>query len=58
MGSVVVDTWGYDAAFMIAGTVGVCCAFITIFLRQPKLPQPQGRTPGQDEREPAALVHD
>ena len=37
MGSVVVDNWGYGAAFMIAGSVGVACAFISIFLRQPKL---------------------
>ena len=44
MGSVVVDNWGYGAAFMIAGSVGVACAFISLFLRQPKLPQSQQRT--------------
>ena len=58
MGSVVVSTWGYGAAFMIAGSVGVTCAFISIFLRQPKLPQSQQRTPDEDERGAAALVLD
>jgi hypothetical protein len=54
----VVDKWGYDAAFMIAGTVGVCCAFISILLRQPKLPQGE-RTPDKSkENESAALVLD
>jgi MFS family permease len=57
MGSVVVETWGYGAAFMIAGTVGVCCAFVTILLRQPKLPQAQDRRP-EGEREAATLVLD
>ena len=38
LGAVVVDTWGYGTAFVIAGSVGVACAFISIFLRQPKLP--------------------
>ncbi|MDT5359496.1 MAG: hypothetical protein QOC69_1258 [Mycobacterium sp.] len=57
LGSVVVDNWGYDAAFMIAGTVGVVCAFITILLKQPKLPKEQQRTPEQDETQ-AALVLD
>ena len=27
LGAVVVDTWGYGAAFMIAGSVGIACAF-------------------------------
>ncbi|HVQ50580.1 MAG TPA: OFA family MFS transporter [Mycobacterium sp.] len=40
LGAVVVDTWGYGTAFVIAGSVGVVCAFISIFLRQPKLPTP------------------
>jgi MFS family permease len=57
LGSVVVDNWGYDAAFMIAGTVGVVCAFITILLKQPKLPKEQQRTAEQDETQ-AALVLD
>ncbi|WP_029113119.1 OFA family MFS transporter [Mycobacterium sp. URHB0044] len=58
MGSVVVDNWGYDAAFMIAGTVGVCCAFISILLKQPKLPKGE-RTPDKTkENESAALVLD
>ena len=39
MGAVVVDTWGYGAAFMIAGSVGIACAFLSILLRQPKLKQ-------------------
>src|SRR4029077_18174906 len=39
MGAVVVDTWGYGAAFIIAGSVGIACAFLTILLRQPKLKQ-------------------
>ena len=30
MGSVVVSNWGYGAAFMIAGSVGVACAFISL----------------------------
>ncbi|KAA0078900.1 MFS transporter [Mycolicibacterium sp. P9-64] len=57
MGSVVVDNWGYGTAFVIAGTVGVVCAFISIFLRQPKLPVAQRRTPVKDESQ-AALVLD
>jgi MFS family permease len=57
MGSVVVDNWGYGTAFVIAGTVGVVCAFISIFLRQPKLPVEQRRTPQKDETQ-AALVLD
>lgn len=50
MGSVVVDNWGYGAAFMIAGTVGVTCAFISMLLRQPKLPVHQPRTPLEEEK--------
>ncbi|MCW2557543.1 MAG: transporter [Mycobacterium sp.] len=57
MGSVVVDNWGYGTAFVIAGTVGVVCAFITILLRQPKLPAEQQRTPQTDDTQ-AALVLD
>jgi hypothetical protein len=38
----VVANWGYGAAFMIAGSVGVACAFISIFLKQPKLKHGQG----------------
>nr|VTO96447.1 Oxalate:formate antiporter [Mycobacterium riyadhense] len=41
MGSLVVDAWGYRAAFVIAGSVGVGCAVLAIFLRRPKLPQPK-----------------
>jgi MFS family permease len=37
LGSLVVDNWGYGAAFTIAGSVGVGCAFVSILLRQPKL---------------------
>jgi predicted MFS family arabinose efflux permease len=40
LGAVVVDTWGYGAAFMIAGSVGIVCAFLSILLKQPKLTQP------------------
>jgi MFS family permease len=57
MGSVVVDNWGYGTAFVIAGTVGVVCAFITILLKQPKLPAEQQRTPTKDDTQ-AALVLD
>jgi MFS family permease len=57
MGSVVVDTWGYGTAFVIAGTVGVVCAFIAILLKQPKLPAEQQRTPQKDDTQ-AALVLD
>ncbi|MDT5064475.1 MAG: hypothetical protein QOK02_630 [Mycobacterium sp.] len=57
MGSVVVDTWGYGTAFVIAGTVGVVCAFIAILLKQPKLPAEQRRTPQKDDTQ-AALVLD
>ena len=57
MGSVVVDKWGYGTAFVIAGTVGVVCAFISILLKQPKLPAAQQRTPQKDETQ-AALVLD
>ncbi|AWT51164.1 MFS transporter [Mycolicibacterium smegmatis] len=39
MGSVVVSAWGYGAAFIIAGSVGVACAFLTLLLKQPKLPK-------------------
>jgi MFS family permease len=58
LGSVVVDKWGYDAAFMIAGTVGICCAFIAILLRQPRLGQPQELTPDEKEVAPPALILD
>ena len=47
MGAVVVGTWGYGAAFMIAGSVGIACAFLTILLRQPKLKQPAPARPTQ-----------
>ncbi|MCU1696843.1 MAG: transporter [Mycobacterium sp.] len=57
MGSVVVDNWGYGTAFVIAGTVGIVCAFITILLKQPKLPAEQQRTPTKDDTQ-AALVLD
>jgi MFS family permease len=40
LGAVVVDTWGYGAAFMIAGSVGIVCAFLSFLLKQPKLKQP------------------
>jgi MFS family permease len=39
MGSVVVSAWGYGTAFIIAGTVGIACAFLTLLLNQPKLPK-------------------
>jgi MFS family permease len=39
LGSVVVSTWGYGAAFLIAGSTGLFCAFLSLFLRQPKLPR-------------------
>ena len=29
LGAVVVDTWGYGAAFVIAGSVGIACAFLS-----------------------------
>jgi MFS family permease len=54
MGAVVVDTWGYGAAFIIAGSVGIACAFLTVLLRQPKLkqhvpvqPEPTAPTPAE-----------
>jgi MFS family permease len=51
LGSVVVSNWGYGAAFMIAGSVGIVCAFITLLLRQPKLPEsPQGATVTEQNR--------
>ncbi|MDT5076995.1 MAG: hypothetical protein QOJ80_1632 [Mycobacterium sp.] len=49
LGSVVVSNWGYGAAFMIAGSVGIGCAFITLLLRQPKLPASQQPTSVKDE---------
>jgi MFS family permease len=49
LGSVVVSNWGYGAAFMIAGSVGIGCAFITLLLRQPKLPESQQPTSVKDE---------
>jgi MFS family permease len=55
MGSVVVSNWGYGTAFMIAGSVGVACAFISLFLHQPKLRQAEPQTPYEDEK---ALVLD
>ena len=45
LGAVVVDTWGYGTAFAIAGSVGIACAFLSILLRQPKLPTPAGVAP-------------
>ena len=56
LGSVVVSTWGYGTAFVIAGSVGVACAFITLFLRQPKLPQVPGSTP-VDPSDPVKRGH-
>src|SRR6476646_9743715 len=44
LGAVVVDTWGYGAAFGIAGSVGIACAFLSVLLRQPKLKE---RTPAR-----------
>jgi MFS family permease len=66
MGSVVVSNWGYGTAFMIAGTVGIVCAFITLLLRQPKLPVSQQPTVkddyqdkhGRQEQEAASLALD
>ena len=62
LGAVVVDTWGYGAAFIIAGSVGVCCAFLSIFLRQPKLPESPQWTSAEEEvvkkKEAARLVLD
>src|SRR3954466_4167937 len=52
LGAVVVDTWGYGAAFGIAGSVGIACAFISILLRQPKFkesPPTQPSDPTQVE---------
>lgn len=40
LGSLVVDTWGYRAAFIIAGSIGLCAAVLSAFLRRPDLPQP------------------
>ncbi|MET0473814.1 MAG: OFA family MFS transporter [Mycobacterium sp.] len=60
MGSVVVSNWGYGAAFVIAGSVGIGCAFITLLLRQPKLPESERPTlvkDGQTEKE-ASLALD
>ena len=56
MGSVVVDNWGYGAAFMIAGSVGVACAFISLFLRQPKLRSRRRRADAVRGREKEGLV--
>jgi MFS family permease len=59
LGAVVVDTWGYGAAFGIAGSVGVACAFLSILLRQPKLKQPAPARPGDTtEVEAKVLVVD
>jgi len=45
LGAVVVDTWGYGAAFGIAGSVGIACAFLSVLLRQPKLKEPTPARP-------------
>jgi hypothetical protein len=66
MGSVVVSNWGYGTAFIIAGTVGIVCAFITLLLRQPKLsPSEQAEQlastkekQGHQEQEAASLALD
>jgi MFS family permease len=59
MGSVVVDNWGYGAAFMIAGSVGVTCAFLSILLRQPRLKQSTPTRPiDPTETEAKVLVVD
>ena len=49
LGSVVVSSWGYGTAFMIAGSVGIACAFISLLLRQPKLPVSEQPTPSTDQ---------
>jgi MFS family permease len=49
LGSVVVSNWGYGTAFMIAGSVGIACAFISLLLRQPKLPVSAQPTPAPDQ---------
>ena len=61
LGSVVVSNWGYGTAFVIAGSVGIACAFITLFLRQPKLPMSERTTtptdqPGTKDREATASL--
>ena len=43
MGAVVVDTWGYGAAFVIAGSVGIACAFYRFCCVSPSC---RSRTPG------------
>ncbi|MET0454291.1 MAG: OFA family MFS transporter [Mycobacterium sp.] len=36
-GSMVVGAWGYGAAFMIAGCIGIGCGLLALLLRQPQL---------------------
>jgi MFS family permease len=47
LGAVVVDTWGYGAAFGIAGSVGIACAFLSILLRAPKPTQSTPTRPAE-----------
>jgi MFS family permease len=64
LGSVVVSNWGYGAAFMIAGSVGIVCAFVTLLLRQPKLSESQqpgsvtDENQGRQKEEAASLALD
>jgi MFS family permease len=56
LGAVVVDTWGYGAAFGIAGSVGIACAFLAILLRQPKLKESDPALPSDDPTQGEARV--
>jgi len=56
LGAVVVDTWGYGAAFGIAGSVGIACAFLSILLRQPKLKESDPALPSDDPTQGEARV--
>jgi predicted MFS family arabinose efflux permease len=35
MGAVVVASWGYEGAFVLAGSIGLASAVLAMFLRQP-----------------------
>jgi MFS family permease len=43
LGSMVIDSWGYNGAYTIAGVISLVAAGLALFLRNPGLPRKNGR---------------